>query len=165
MGNIIKFNLDLYPETLEPEGYDYWKAVQDEFIEKYGNDEHEATYKIAEELGVGKDALDIMSTYGFAKGEKTFKTTSYSAKIARYADQRIDIDGVKLMKDRHLGARDRYLKRRNFNHLTDEDKFEELAAYWIEIERQIFSNCKIKPEDITDESIAPIIEILKNYDE
>ena len=35
MGNIIKFNLDYFPEFLEPEGLEYWQYVQNEFIEKY----------------------------------------------------------------------------------------------------------------------------------
>ena len=32
-----------------------------------------------------------------------------------------------------------------------------------QIEKQIFSKCKIKPEDITDETVKPVIEELKNF--
>src|SRR3989344_7719535 len=42
MGNILKFNLDLFPEFLQPEGKEYWQKVKDSFEKKYGKDEHEA---------------------------------------------------------------------------------------------------------------------------
>ena len=32
-----------------------------------------------------------------------------------------------------------------------------------QIEKQIFSKCKIKPEDINNETVAPIISELKNF--
>ena len=137
MGNIIKFNLDLYPETLEPEGYDYWKRVQEEFIGKYGNDEHEATFMIAKDLGVGVKIMEILKGWGFSNGKETAGSDSFEAKIAKYADQRVDIDGITSMKERHNGARERYLKRRNFQHLSDKDRFDELAGYWEKIEKQI----------------------------
>ena len=38
MGNIIKFNLNFFPDALEPEGLDHWQSVKDEFILKYGPD-------------------------------------------------------------------------------------------------------------------------------
>ena len=34
MGNVIKADLSLFPEFLEPKGYEYWKNVKREFIEK-----------------------------------------------------------------------------------------------------------------------------------
>jgi 5'-deoxynucleotidase YfbR-like HD superfamily hydrolase len=46
MGNIIKFQLDYFPELNKPEGLEYWQNVQKEFIAKYGPNEHNATMKI-----------------------------------------------------------------------------------------------------------------------
>ena len=46
MGNIIKFDLDALPAFLEPQGLSYWQGVKDEYIAKYGTDEHIATYAI-----------------------------------------------------------------------------------------------------------------------
>ncbi|MBD3280509.1 HD domain-containing protein [Candidatus Dojkabacteria bacterium] len=160
MGNIIKFNLEIFPEYLEPEGYDYWKSIQNEFVEKYGNDEHKATFQIAEEIGVSEKVTEILESWGFSNGRETARSTSYEAKISRYADQRVDVDGAKSMQERHQKSRDRYRKRKNFKHLTDKDEFEVLAKSWKEIGKQIFENCKIDPEDITDEKINPIVETL-----
>ena len=39
MGNIIKFNLNYFPELIKPEGIEYWQKVQNEYKKKYGNDE------------------------------------------------------------------------------------------------------------------------------
>ena len=49
---------------------------------------------------------------------------------------------------------------KNKGHEAEREK---LVACGAEMEKQIFSKCKIKPEDITDETIAPIIEELKNF--
>ena len=43
MGNIIKSDLQYFPEFIKPEGLDYWQKVKDEYIEKYSRDEHKAT--------------------------------------------------------------------------------------------------------------------------
>jgi hypothetical protein len=45
---------------------------------------------------------------------------------------------------------------------TPEER-DRLVACGQEIEKQIFAKCKIKPEDITDASVAPIIEELRNF--
>src|SRR3989344_1397907 len=70
MGNIIKFDLSKFPEFLEPEGIEYWKRVKEEFRKKYGEDEHNATYEIAKEIGVNKFAFEIIQGYGFSKYEQ-----------------------------------------------------------------------------------------------
>ena len=49
MGNIIKSDLNYFPEFVKPEGLEYWQKVKDEFIEKHGNEEHFATEKICKE--------------------------------------------------------------------------------------------------------------------
>ncbi|MFW5703170.1 MAG: HD domain-containing protein, partial [Candidatus Dojkabacteria bacterium] len=67
MGNIIKFDLDLLPQFLLPEGKAYWQGVKTDFIKKYGSDEHEATVKIAKELDVSDKTLVLMSNIGFSK--------------------------------------------------------------------------------------------------
>ena len=48
-GNIIKFDLDndVLSQLREPEGKEYWQRVKDEWIAKYGNDEHVASLAIA----------------------------------------------------------------------------------------------------------------------
>lgn len=64
MGNIIKFNMSLFPEFFEPEGIDFWRKVKRSFIKKYGPDEHVATMEIAREifsteLGMRNEELEM----------------------------------------------------------------------------------------------------------
>jgi len=48
--------------------------------------------------------------------------------------------------------------------LSDKDRFDELAGYWEKIEKQIFENCKIKPEEIADNIIEKIVNELSIYE-
>lgn len=164
IGNIIKFNLTLYPALNEPEGYNYWKGVQDEFISKYGPDEHAATIKICKEIGVHEYVLEILKSIGFTNSEYVAKSGNYNLKIVAYADQRVGINGILSMEKRHAEGRERYSKRKNasaFNSPIEE--FNRLAAFLADVEKQIFKHCKIKPEDINDRSTQEVIMDLKRY--
>jgi hypothetical protein len=52
---------------------------------------------------------------------------------------------------------------KNREHLFPRAGREELILCGKEIEKQIFAKCKIKPEDINDESVEPIISKLRNF--
>ena len=53
MGNIIKFDFRFsYLLGKEEANTGYWKKIQQEFIKKYGDDEHVATVEIAKEIGL-----------------------------------------------------------------------------------------------------------------
>ena len=57
MGNIIKFDLDVFPQFWEPEGKDHWQQIKDEWIQKYGDDEHAAALAIAREIGLPENCV------------------------------------------------------------------------------------------------------------
>lgn len=48
------------------------------------------------------------------------------------------------------------------------NKFKKDFEYYAEgmrlLEQQIFQNCKLKPEDVSDESCKELIKELKNYE-
>src|SRR3989338_7998938 len=67
MGNILKFELAMFPEFTEPEGVDYWESVKDKYRKKYGDDEHSATQEIMREIGLPKGIIDLMEGIGFSK--------------------------------------------------------------------------------------------------
>lgn len=160
MGNIIKFDLSLYPEYVEPEGLEYWEKVQREFVEKYGNDEHKATYTIAKEIGVNEKVSFILENIGFSNAEFVVGSDNFELKIATYSDQRINFGEVIDMRARHLASRKRYLKKKNFNHAAKTNDFDKLSNMWRDIENQIFEKAKIKPEEITTEKVEKEIESL-----
>ncbi|MCM2339157.1 MAG: hypothetical protein NDI62_01745 [Burkholderiales bacterium] len=161
MGNIIKFDLNFSPELLEPEGVEYWQKIRGEFIEKYGESEHVATEIIAEEIGLPKEVIDHIKSIGFSNAIKNNLSSSYENKICNYSDMRVSPLGVLPFRERALEGRKRYLARKD-NHAIASDNFEELFSSMENIEKQIFVKTKIKPEEITEESIQEIMKELRN---
>jgi len=159
MGNIIKSDLEYFPEFCEPEGLEYWLKVKEEFVSKYGNNEDVATDKIIRELGLEK-ILGIWEAFGFLKVFSNRDNSDFNKKICYYSDLRVSPAGVVSMPERVKEGRIRYTELGlDFMEIDREKKDKALA----EIEQQIFSHCKIKPEDINDISVAPIISKLKDF--
>ncbi len=92
VGNIIKYDFRFAALMGEKEAgrVDYWRQVQKEFADRYKNDEHIATIEIANEVGIEKRAMDILSSIGSSKLELTNNSTDWSLKIAAYSDFRVD---------------------------------------------------------------------------
>jgi hypothetical protein len=162
MGNIIKFNFDIFDDGFyAPEGRDYWKNVQREFREKHGDDEHIATEKIFSELSVSHDVLEIINNIGFPYSDENYKNNDYSRKICSYSDMRVAPNNVILLQKRLADLRIRYSK--NNNPDFTKENFNHYKSYWEKIQDQIFKHCKIKPSDITDENVNPLVEDLKDF--
>lgn len=162
MGNILKFELDRFPEFNEPEGLEYWETVKREMGQKYNStDEHEATVSIAKELGASQKVIGYIDAIGFDRAADNVTTSSFEAKICCYADQRVGPYGVLPLNERLADGKKRYEGREEFAY--GNDRHEEYSAALREIERQIFSETSIQPEDITDASTGVHIADLKHY--
>ena len=164
MGNIIKFDLSLFPEFLEPEGFDYWEKVKETFVRKYGTDEHIATHLIAEEIEVSDRTYELVTAVGFSQSEKNSKHNDIAKKICAYSDHRVSPFGITSLEKRIAEGYKRFQMKKSDNTTKQKTNFEKLASFMKIIESQIFKNCKIKPEDITDENVNPVIEELKIFD-
>lgn len=162
MGNIIKFDLNYFPDFLEPEGFEYWQKVKDEFIEKYGNEEHIATEKICREIGLSDTELGYLDAIGFSRIKRILESDSLEKKICLYSDQRVGPYGVISLDERLVDGRKRYEGRKDKAIVSEQ--FEELAQALKELESQIFSFSKIKPESISDEKIEPNISIFADME-
>lgn len=156
MGNIIKFKLEDFPQFVEPEGLEYWNKIKYDFIIKYGNDEHLASLEIAKELGVSEYTLELIDCID-SNSEMIKMDTDICKKICIYADNRVSPNGIVSVKERSLEAKERY---KNHPSAFDEEK----RLFYVEnihqIEKQIFSHSKIKPENIDDISIKKYLEEL-----
>jgi hypothetical protein len=137
MGNIIKFNMNLFPEKFEPLGVEYWKGVREEFIKKYGNDEHVATERIAREIGVNDVTFGLIKAIGFSNAVKNLQSNDLNRMICGYADMRVSPQGVVEFE-------------LNKGKQKDADIFTEMVEALQEMERVIFAKCRIGPEDISD---------------
>jgi hypothetical protein len=162
MGNIIKFDLSFFPEFLEPEGEQYWRAVRTDFLKKYGDNEHEATVMIAKEIGVSERVIVLINAIGFSQIPKAYESNDLSVKIAAYADSRVTPHGVTDLEGRLREGRERY--KNHFKKKPKEDSFyEEMIEIFKKVESQIFENVPIYPEDINDSSVNTELEGLENW--
>ena len=161
MGNILKFDLSIFPETLEPQGRDYWEGVTEEFRTKYGPDEHVATLAIAREIGVSERTLNIVDKVGFSMAVENEHAGSFEAKIACYADMRVAPQGIVSLAERLAEGERRYALRAD--RKKDDATLAAGARALESIERQIFARASDKPEDITALSCEKYIPMLKKY--
>lgn len=165
MGNIIKFRLNYFPESLEPEGLEYWQNVQNEYFEKYGKDEHKATVDILHELGINEETIGLVESMNFGLLCKHKEdNTPIELRILHYADLRVSPYGITSYEERIADVEKRYadVPHDEFNKIEKTTRTE-LLSCGKDIERHIFENCKIKPEDINDDSAKDLIEELKNF--
>jgi len=161
MGNIIKFNLSYFPEFNKPEGIEYWQDIQNQYLDKYGKDEHYATLRIADELGVNDYIIELLNSVDPLFIEANKNSSNIDKKICIYADNRVDPNSIVSLDERSLEAKKRY---ENHPHSFDEENRIFFNKNIKEIEKQIFEHSKIKPEDINNESIVPYLEKLKFFE-
>lgn len=164
MGNILKFKLGQIPEFLEPEGLKYWKSIQSDYRTKYGDDEHIASEIIAREIGLSVNVISCITAIKFSVAETTKAAGTFEQKICEYSDSRVGPHGVVSLTERLEEGRKRYLADgRKSSLASPQDMFDVLARAERDIEKQIFAEAKIKPEDVSDASVAPLIEELWEY--
>jgi len=160
MGNMAKIKLDLFPEFAQPKGLTYWQKVLQEFIEKYGADDYVATYKILDELNISDKIQALIKSIEFANMDDISKGNNFGQKICIYSDARVAPFGVTPLEDRLSEVKDRYIKNKG----ATEEFFKNLSNSARNVEKQIFSHCKIKPVDITEEKAKTLFSTLKNFD-
>jgi hypothetical protein len=161
MGNIIKFKLDRFPEFLEPHGLTYWQEVQNEYLSKYGKNEHVATEAICHELGVSSEVLHCVAQVGFTRVHEHITDDTREACVVNYADMRVGPRGVISLNDRIADGYARYGNKHDGKELSDE-QYMHLVAYHHFTEAALLPG-KVRPEAITDMYIAPIVEELKHF--
>lgn len=167
MGNIIKFDLSLtdklFPGRFVKQELDFWQKVKDEYIAKYGSDEHRAALKIAREAGASERVIELIDCIGFQNGRTNAQTEDFGKKLCAYSDMRVGPGGVVSLQQRFADLRVRYENKHRLMG-GDEKLRLEFEQGLREIEKQIFTQCKIKPEDITEEKVGEEFENLKNIE-
>jgi hypothetical protein len=160
MGNIIKFKLDKSPEWNEPEGTEYWEKIKYDYILKYGNNEHHASIEIARELGLSTYIQELVNCVDSSSVEVIKMDNDFCKKICIYVDNRVTPNGVVSAEEHSLEAKERY---KDHPHAFDEEMRLFFNKNLFEIEKQIFSHTKIKPEDIDNESVSYYLEKLSDF--
>jgi len=162
MGNIIKFDIDLYPEFREPEWVDYRKEVQVQF-QQYGNNEYEATKYIAKQCGISTGALDILHLFDTYDDDKLLESKNILLWIMDYADSRVWMLSIQTTVERISTQVERNMKNKWRSKTKAEEVAENRTATASFMEKWIFKHCSIKPSDINDWTIDPLLEELRHY--
>ena len=165
IGAIVKFDFTYQThETLQnlcqPEDIPHWIEVQVRMREKYGMKEYTATEAIIRELGLERVRL-IFEQMGISHMARVLETGDREAQVAQYGDMRVGPYGVVLIQERVADVTKRYAE-----HWKRKGEGEHSRGYpreADELEKAIFRNARIHPDDINDASAAPVIEKLWDY--
>jgi len=158
MGNILKFDLARFPQFTQEHGLSYWENVKKDMCAKYGHEEHAATQAIAAEVCSEPFTHGCLQAVGFSQAVKNASGTCLEHKICCYADQRVGPMGVLPLEERIAEGRKRKAKPND-----DIEAHERAINALREIERQVFSECQITPEAITDERVEKELKNLGGF--
>jgi 5'-deoxynucleotidase YfbR-like HD superfamily hydrolase len=161
MGNLLKFDLNVFPEFLEPQGKAYWQKIKEEYQHKYGPNEHDASIQIAKEVGASETVTELITAIDFLLAAHNLESENMERKICAYADMRVAPEGVKLLRERLADLEKRYGKK--YPHPDDVQKRKEYAACLAEMEQHIFALSSLSPNDITENSVQVKVEELRNW--
>lgn len=160
MANIIKSDFAAFPQLFTKESAAHWEEVKQDFIRKYGDNEHDAAMKIAAEIGLPTEVRKLIDGISFSKLLLTRDHASFEQKIVEYSDLRVAPYGITSMHERLAEAKKRYATESELLGRTEEE-YQTLLRAAEEIERQIFAECRILPEDITEKIASPIMRLLR----
>lgn len=144
LGNVIKFDLDKFPALLGDElpRIDFWREEQKKLIVKYGDDDHVATGKMLDELGIGHEIKDTIQTKSFSNIIQTAESANWLPKILQYCDLRTAPNGLMTLDERVGDIKERYSKYAN------RADFPEMIEAAKSIEREIARSVDTKLESI-----------------
>lgn len=162
MGNILKFDLEKFPEFLKPNNLEFWQNVQKGYRQKYGEDEHQASIKIAGELPVSLRVRELIDAVSFSQIQEVVESSDLAKKICEYADDRVTPFGVANLAKRLQDLEDRYSQK--YPSLQDQQKRKRFATWAFKLEQQIFQRASIQPTDITDQSVNARLENLQKFE-
>jgi predicted CoA-binding protein len=160
MGNIIKFTFDRPIAWLSVyENPQYRQQVQQDFVKRYGPDEHHATQAIAKEIWVNNTIQELIASIGYSQIAHHLGTNNFSAKICCYADMCVTPYGIKGMEARMQEAFLRYKGK----YWKNETEFHASLSLVQELEKEVFVNCNITPEELLQLPLEVKIQELQNY--
>jgi predicted HD phosphohydrolase len=164
MGNIVKFDLDTNPLGHSVEEIERMRQVQREFIQRYGNDEHQATQQIINEIKVGQRTVEIADSIGFSRACEHMKGSDFEKKICAYADMRVSPTGVVSLQVRLQDGKERYKAHKGGKgRVFASGRSDEMQQCLEKMENELFAHTDLIPEDITDETIQEAYARLRSF--
>ncbi len=128
------------------------KNLQERLKNNYGDNEHQATVKICEEIGLSKNAIRFVNNLEWSYIPKLIKENEIESFIPIYCDMRISPKGILSLKERLIE-----LKKR-----TSKKDYEENLENGIKLENILKENTSIDPNSITNSQIDSLLDTLVN---
>jgi hypothetical protein len=156
IGNLVKydFNHKLYDGDIGSD-IEGWKKKQKETIAKYGEDDLKATIAFAKELNVSSRMIELLEESHFHRLRQTLESSDWVLKIGKYSDMRAAPQGIVSVDRRFDDLEKRYIGRQIRLSLQD---FEEHRKLALELEKQIFENTDITPEQVDEKAIQKYVD-------
>lgn len=155
LGNIVRIRVGSFNEDYGKAGISYYQDKQKEFINKYGNIDHDVTVKMLSEIGVPRKIIELVKLVKWENILSAVRSKDIVLKILNYADMRVGPLGILPASIRI----DEVNKRK-----TSWPEYDLIKENVIILEGQIFEGSIVKPEDINDDSIKNIMLMLKSWD-
>lgn len=142
MGNILKFNLDLYPDFFQPEWVDYWKWIKEQYKQYWSND-WEATLSLAYSLGISKTAMKVLYAQVMLPFQSNVEGNNIAIKICEFADMSVSPHWIISWRERILDLEKRNMK----NHAMSLEKAQEVTQRRLmlmaKLENELEKNCPV----------------------
>lgn len=136
--------------------------IRKKYINQYGKDDHKINIIIGKQEGLTDEEIDILDRKQLRKNKEIRDSDNYILKICAYCDQRVSPNGVDSLKGRLEELQERHKNKPN-GSMHDPKVAKQLIQYALEIEEQVMRQCTWSKDSINDESIAPYVEKLKEY--
>lgn len=157
MGNLIKFDLEKIPQGLDIGDIDHWKQAQADMKEKYGNDEHQATYEIAKELDISPLTLEIIKYIGTRHALNMLEQKNTPVLLATYSDFRVTPTEVTSLKQRIEDLLRRY------EGTVKYEGYKRDTMVYFTIEEFVQKTLGIESIEISPEEITSATAELRNF--
>ena len=163
VGNIVKFDFES-GNTLnildEPQSeINRLKRVKESVIAKYGRMDNEASHNMMIELDIDKKIVSIVDGMSriFDKKNKG-RGEDYELLICGYADFRVEPNRISSVTERFADFAKRNIDNPNSGMKARGASVMSKLPDALVIEKNIFANATIKPEEVNDKSIKPYLD-------
>ncbi len=147
LGNMVRIRMDMLEEGFKPKGKQYWQNVKYELIAKYGDQDHEATIAMLKEIGVNSKIIEYVDAINWGTIGLATSSSDMNVKILNYSDMRVSPMGATTVQNRLNDLKERH-------RINSENYFSELTQDCLLLEKQIFEQSTLRPQEITEDKIS-----------
>lgn len=159
IGNLTKSIIEPQTDWVQELGYEYWVTAKARFITQWGENDHDATINIVKDINPPPAITQFIKKWLDTRSDQALIDKDLDLLIAKYADERVNPDGIVSLADRI-----KYLALRYPSKYADPTYQDQLLEQRKNIENFISGFCALNLTEINDELALPVIERLKSFE-